>query len=167
MQIHRHLHRTVCKVSTDGIAEANNAVGDDAAVQSTSSDHVGKHVQSGSFLKRLARFTEPHAFDFNVTDGKSFPDEWIEFDPLGQDVASALLGGGLGKLDDGDADDLSDDNGPIGPGDLAWAFQWDLTLEPGASFVLSINKLIEIPAPAAAPVGVWFICMLAGRRSKK
>lgn len=81
--------------------------------------------------------------------------------------ASALLGGGLGKLDDGDADDLSDDNGPIGPGDLAWAFQWDLTLEPGASFVLSINKLIEIPAPAAAPVGVWFICMLAGRRSKK
>ncbi|MAE61599.1 MAG: hypothetical protein CMJ49_09610 [Planctomycetaceae bacterium] len=93
--------------------------------------------------------------------------------PTGYDVGppSLFVGGGLGLLDDANADNLGNNNGPVGPGDLASAFQWDVTLDPGGSLLLSINKLIltrpiEIPAPAAAPVGLWMICMIAGRRRR-
>lgn len=54
----------------------------------------------------------------------------------------------LGKLTDGDADDLSDANGPVF-GDVTWAFQWTFTLEPGQSYTITKDKNIaKIPEPA-------------------
>lgn len=51
------------------------------------------------------------------------------------------------------AGDLPDIAGPVGAGDLAWAFQWDFTLGPGQAFNISKDKLL-IPAPGAALLGV-------------
>lgn len=44
------------------------------------------------------------------------------------------------------ADDLSDAE-QAGPGNVAWAYQWDFVLEPGEAFMLSKDKMIT-PEPA-------------------
>ena len=49
-------------------------------------------------------------------------------------------------LNDGVADDLNDVE-QAGPGDVAWAYQWDFVLEPGEAFMLSKDKMIT-PEPA-------------------
>jgi hypothetical protein len=53
----------------------------------------------------------------------------------------------LVALSDGSPTTLSDANGPIGPGDLTWAFQWDFSLPAGYSYIISKDKMI-IPEPA-------------------
>lgn len=50
------------------------------------------------------------------------------------------------KLNNGVADDLSDAE-RAGPGNVAWAYQWDFVLEPGEAFMLSKDKMIT-PEPA-------------------
>ena len=52
----------------------------------------------------------------------------------------------LKKLTDADADDLSNVAGPLGPGDLTWAFQWDVSLKPGQTFIISKDKNL-VPEP--------------------
>ncbi len=47
---------------------------------------------------------------------------------------------------------LDDNAGPVGPGDVTWALQWDFSIAPGASVVISKDKLVNItvvPEPAA------------------
>ncbi len=56
----------------------------------------------------------------------------------------------LGKLNDGLATDLDDtSHGPIGPGDLTWAFQWDRTIGVDDTFQISKDKQIRtfVPEP--------------------
>lgn len=43
---------------------------------------------------------------------------------------------------------LSNVAGPIGPGDLAWAFQWDMPIAPGGSYQISKDKYLAVPEPA-------------------
>lgn len=49
---------------------------------------------------------------------------------------------------DGLPSNLNNFGGQIGPVDASWAFQWDITLNPGGAFVISKDKLITIPSPA-------------------
>ena len=49
-------------------------------------------------------------------------------------------------------DSLNNNGGLLGPTDATWAFQWDFTLAPNASFVISKDKLITIPSPAGLAV---------------
>jgi hypothetical protein len=63
------------------------------------------------------------------------------------------------KLIDGDADTLNDVGGPLGPGDLTWALQWDFTLQPEDSFFITKDLLLTltpptIPSPSAAAFGL-------------
>lgn len=51
------------------------------------------------------------------------------------------------KLNDGDADDLDNTAGPLGPGDVTWAFQWDFTLAPNGTYIISKDKHLVIPEP--------------------
>lgn len=51
---------------------------------------------------------------------------------------------------DGLVTNLNDFGGPMGPTDITWAFQWDLNLNPGQSFIISKDKLLYIPTPGAA-----------------
>jgi hypothetical protein len=54
----------------------------------------------------------------------------------------------LNSLNDGGVTTLNDNAGPLGPGDVTWAFQWDITIAPGDSFIISKDKSI-VPAPGA------------------
>lgn len=51
---------------------------------------------------------------------------------------------------DGLVTNLNDFGGPLGPTDVTWAFQWDITLNPGQNFIISKDKLLYIPTPGAA-----------------
>lgn len=53
----------------------------------------------------------------------------------------------LASLMDGSPTTLSNSSGPVGPGDLAWAFQWDRALAPGGSFLISKDKYLAAPVP--------------------
>jgi hypothetical protein len=54
----------------------------------------------------------------------------------------------LNSLNDGLPTTLNDNAGPLGPGDLTWAFQWDLLIGPGQSVNISKDKIIT-PAPGS------------------
>ena len=53
-------------------------------------------------------------------------------------------------------DILNNVAGPVGPGDVTWAFQWDFDLgaqgDPNSSWQLSKNKKLVIPEPATLAV---------------
>jgi hypothetical protein len=70
------------------------------------------------------------------------------------------------KLDDPDLDDLVASPGPVGPGDVTWAFQWTFTLDPRQSVLISKDKLIMpgVPEPATAALLALGLAGLAARR---
>jgi len=58
----------------------------------------------------------------------------------------------LAKLNNGVADNLNDNVGPVGPGDVTWALQWDFSIAPGSSVGISKDKylhILAIPEPSA------------------
>jgi hypothetical protein len=54
----------------------------------------------------------------------------------------------LNSLNDSAPTTLQDIAGPIGPGDMTWAFQWDFVIPAGESIVIEKDKRI-VPEPAA------------------
>ena len=54
----------------------------------------------------------------------------------------------LAKLQDGVATTLSDAGGPVGPGNVTWAFQWDMWLAAGDSKTIRKYKQVQTPEPA-------------------
>jgi len=71
----------------------------------------------------------------------------------------------LNLLQDASVSNLSNAAGPVGPGDVAWAFQWDFTLAPGQSFLISKDKQISlVPAPGAMALAGIGLLLSARRR---
>lgn len=70
----------------------------------------------------------------------------------------------LASLNDGLVTTLADIAGPIGPGNLAWAFQWDFIIAPGQSVLISKNKSF-VPAPGATAL-LGLGGLLAARRRR-
>jgi len=69
------------------------------------------------------------------------------------------------RLGNGVPDTLSDFAGPLGPGDITWAFQWDLTIAPGSSELISKVKYLTVPEPSSfALVSLGLLALLARRR---
>jgi len=65
-------------------------------------------------------------------------------------VEVSATGSILAGLTDGGPTTLSNFAGPLYNGDLAWAFEWDMVLAPGAEFITSKNKNISttiVPEP--------------------
>ncbi len=56
----------------------------------------------------------------------------------------------LTSLSDGSPTTLSDGTSPTGPGDVEWAFQWDMILAPGGTFIISKDKNMG-PSPVPEP----------------
>jgi hypothetical protein len=68
-----------------------------------------------------------------------------------------------GILNDGNVDNL-DNTATAGPGNVAWAFQWDVTLANNGQLLISKNKSI-VPEPmTAAMLGIGLVAGLARRR---
>lgn len=71
------------------------------------------------------------------------------------DIASALS--------DSDIDNL-DGSATFGPGDAGWAFQWDITIAAGDSFIISKDKSI-VPTPGS--IALLSIAGLAATRRRR
>lgn len=76
----------------------------------------------------------------------------------------------LVKLNNGVADNLSDVNGPVGPGDVTWAFQWDFIVPAGGSLGISKDKLLHltlVPEPSSlALVGLGAMAVILRRKNR-
>jgi len=80
----------------------------------------------------------------------------------------ALFNATLTKLEDGVADNLDGTTSSAGAGDWTWAFQWDIALAPGGTFIISKDKHISlVPEPSSmllAGIGLVGVCLAARRR---
>jgi hypothetical protein len=77
------------------------------------------------------------------------------------------------KLNNGVANNLDGSTGPLGPGDITFAFQWDFTLAasgPESSVQISKIKSLDVvvvPEPASALLGLVGVGLIVGRRLLK
>jgi hypothetical protein len=74
------------------------------------------------------------------------------------------------KLNDGLPTTLSDTpiGSVIGPGNLTWAYQWDVVIPPGSTFQISKDKDIRaVPEPAATVLVGIALGLLAARRQRR
>ena len=72
------------------------------------------------------------------------------------------------KLNDGAATTLGNalGAGPVGPGDVTWAFQWDETISVGGAFQISKDKNITL-IPEPATLGLLLVGGLALLRRRR
>jgi len=73
----------------------------------------------------------------------------------------------LTKLSDGNTDDLNNNVGPLGPGDVTWAFQWDLTVAPFSSTGISKDKFLQVPEPSVVGLFAFGLLGWALRRRNR
>jgi hypothetical protein len=89
------------------------------------------------------------------------------FTPGASRAEADITGALLAKLNNGVADNLNN-TASAGPGDVAWALQWDLTIAPGLIAAISKTTSIQlqvIPEPSAfAFVGLGLAGLLLARR---
>lgn len=72
------------------------------------------------------------------------------------------------KLNNGVNPVTLSDNSGMGPGDITWTYQWDVTLAPGDTFLISKDMQAIIPEPdTALLVGIGLLAGLCGCRRRK
>jgi hypothetical protein len=61
---------------------------------------------------------------------------------------------------------LNDSAGPVGAGDVTWALEWDLTIAPGGSALISKDKYLSVivPEPSTIAIGGLGLVLFALRR---
>ena len=67
--------------------------------------------------------------------------------PAADHCEAALFAATRTHLNDGNPSTLNDSCGPLGPADVTWAWQWDITLNPNQSFIISKDKNLRPPIP--------------------
>jgi hypothetical protein len=88
----------------------------------------------------------------NQSDGfNSLSESVTTANPSASHGEAALAPLTLNKLNNGFNPVVLNDNPTAGPGNVTWAFEWDMVLDPGSSFLLSKDKQLHvqiIPEPA-------------------
>jgi hypothetical protein len=79
---------------------------------------------------------------------------------------AALFNSTLVKLNNGVADTLNDNAGPL-TGDATWALEWDFTIDPFSSVGISKQKVLTIPEPSGVVLISLGIMAYVARRSRK
>lgn len=74
--------------------------------------------------------------------------------PAPNQYAVGIYANQLAELNDANPTNLGAVVGPLGPGDLTWAFQWDVVIPTGGSFIISKDKHVSVPAPGAMLLGI-------------
>lgn len=70
----------------------------------------------------------------------------------------------INSLNDGGPTTLNDNLGPVGPGDVSWAFQWDFTIPAFGTRTISKDKNLLVPEPATmALLGLGSLVMMRRR----
>jgi len=81
---------------------------------------------------------------------------------------AALVPSILNSLNDGGPTTLSNATGPVGPGDVSWGFQWDVTIAPSDTFLLSKLKSIELaPEPSSIALGLLGLAGIQWMRRRR
>jgi hypothetical protein len=75
----------------------------------------------------------------------------------------ALYNATLLKLNDNVASTLDNNAGPVGPGDVTWALQWDVSIPANGDFLISKDKYLSVvPEPTSLSLLLTALLGLAG-----
>jgi hypothetical protein len=91
--------------------------------------------------------TNDNAFRQRDEEGVEFSETVVT--PIPDHYEAAYYSDLVSRLEDEDLTTLDGTTGPL-TGDATWAFQWDLRIGAGNSFLISKDKSIQVPAPGAA-----------------
>jgi hypothetical protein len=81
----------------------------------------------------------------------------------------AFFNATLIALNSGTPYNLNNNSGPVGPGDVTWALQWDFNIPAYGSALISKDKYLSvllIPEPSALALGLTGLAVLALRRRR-
>ena len=99
----------------------------------------------GTFQGDTGSFVNPNTADQHDIAGTTYLSETVAT-PAPDRYQFGLYPNTLNQLNDGVATTLNDN--PSATGDVTWAFEWDRTVAPGQSFLISKDKRIGVPEPA-------------------
>jgi hypothetical protein len=86
--------------------------------------------------------------------------------PGANEGEAAFFNSTLVKLNNGVADTLNNNAGPVGPGDVTWALEWDTTIATGGSFIIGKDKNITgVPEPGTFALMSVGLLVWAWRRA--
>jgi MYXO-CTERM domain-containing protein len=105
------------------------------------------------------------AYQWEATTGLS--ESIVQNNPFADGGEVGFTPSIVSKLSDGNTDNLSGAAGPVGPGDVSFAFQWDFSIADGDTKTISKLKNLNInvvPEPTSAALGLLGLGFLVARR---
>jgi hypothetical protein len=101
---------------------------------------------------------------FNVAENFNEAESVVTGKPLHE---AKLFPTTINTLNDSSITALGGDN-TAGPGDVTWAFEWDLNIAPHGTAIISKDKILYVPEPSSIMLLALFgFCLALARRYKR